>query len=241
MRVTEELAAWQDVARALAHELKNPLTAMKLAVARTARAIDRVDLEPPVENAFRESMQLFDQEMDVLIRMTKSFSEFAKLPRPTLESVELAGLLEEVAALYREASPVAIELDVGEPPYVVRGDPGQLRRALGNLVKNATEASREPATVPIRISTRSGPDQRVRVIVSPTAGGASRSRYPARQLTRSLGSTKPDGSGLGLPISYKIIHDHRGEPGPRAGSRWRLPAPIVLPCQSWKTEESTSS
>lgn len=227
LRVSEELAAWQDVARALAHELKNPLTAMKLAVARTARAIDRVDFEPAVERAFRESMQLFDQEMDVLIRMTKSFSEFAKLPSPSLESVELGAVLEEAVALYREASPVALEVEIGQPAYL-RGDAGQLRRALGNLIKNAMEASK-PGDGPIRVDIELT-GKRARVVIADSGRGI-KEPLSGKALTRSLGSTKPEGSGLGLPIAYKIIHDHLGslalEPGPAGGCRAVVFLPIL--------------
>ncbi|GAB4510220.1 MAG: hypothetical protein Tsb0020_27230 [Haliangiales bacterium] len=227
LQLSEELAAWQDVARALAHELKNPLTAMKMAVARTTRALTRIDIAAADADALRDSMQLLDQEMDVLIRMTKSFSAFAKLPRPNLRTIDLAAVLAEIVALYQEGAPVAIETEF-DPSVAIptRGDPDQLHAALGNLVKNAIEASRADSG-PVRIAvTRAGDALQVvirddgRGIAEPISGGA---------LTRSLGSTKPEGSGLGLPIAHKIIHEHGGslalEPGPQGGCR----ALVTLP------------
>src|SRR3954470_3794267 len=100
LQLTEELAAWQTVARGLAHELKNPLTAMRMAVARVAR----LGSVPATESA-----QLLGEEIDVLLRMTESFSQFAKLPEPHKIPVDLAELLRETSTLYASGSPVPVE------------------------------------------------------------------------------------------------------------------------------------
>ena len=139
LQLTEELAAWQTVARGLAHELKNPLTAMRMAVARVARLGS-----PPAA----ESAQLLGEQIDVLLRMTESFSQFAKLPAPRKVPVDLAELLRETSTLYSGGSPVPVECVTD--PLQLDGDPDQLRRAFGNLVKNALEASR-PGDGPVEI------------------------------------------------------------------------------------------
>jgi len=196
LQLTEELAAWQSVARGLAHELKNPLTAMRLAIARVAR----LDSQPAVESA-----QLLGEQIDVLLRMTESFSQFAKLPAPRKVPVDLADLLRETSSLYSGGAPVPIECSAD--PLRLDGDPDQLRRAFGNLIKNALEASR-PGDGPVEVTARAD-GQKARVLVRDRGAGIP-ARLDGAQLLRSLGTTKPQGSGLGLPIAQKIVHEHGG-------------------------------
>lgn len=196
LQLTEELAAWQSVARGLAHELKNPLTAMRMAVARVAR------LGSP---AATESAQLLGEEIDVLLRMTESFSQFAKLPAPRKVPLDLAELLRETSTLYAGGSPVPVECVTD--PLRLDGDPDQLRRAFGNLIKNALEASR-PGDGAVEVEAREHAGK-ARVLVRDRGAGIP-ARLDGAQLLRSLGTTKPQGSGLGLPIAQKIVHEHGG-------------------------------
>ena len=196
LQLTEELAAWQAVARGLAHELTNPLTAMRLAVARVARLPDA----PAVESA-----QLLGEQMDVLLRMTTSFSQFARLPAPRKVPVDLAELLRETSTLYAGGAPVPVEC--ATEPLFLDGDPDQLRRVFGNLIKNALEASK-PGDGPVEIEARKS-GGKARVLVRDRGAGIP-ARLDGAQLLRSLGTTKPQGSGLGLPIAQKIVHEHGG-------------------------------
>jgi len=196
LQLTEELAAWQAVARGLAHELKNPLTAMRMAVARVAR----LDSAPATESA-----QLLGEQIDVLLRMTESFTQFARLPAPRKVPVDLAELLRETSTLYAGAAPVPVECVTD--PLRLDGDPDQLRRAFGNLIKNALEASR-PGDGAVEIEAREHAGK-ARVLVRDHGAGIP-ARLDGAQLLRSLGTTKPQGSGLGLPIAQKIVHEHGG-------------------------------
>jgi nitrogen fixation/metabolism regulation signal transduction histidine kinase len=221
LKAAEQIAAWQDVARALAHELKNPLTAMKLALARLSRADG-----PPDALRIAESVSLLQEEVELLMRMTRSFSDFARLPAPRFQPVALRPLLAEVCALYQGTSPVPVELQPGPEP-TLSADPDGLRRLFGNLVKNATEASPSGAA-PVRLSIEARPSS-VRVSIRDDGSGIDRVlEGPA--LTRGLFSTKPGGSGLGLPIAQKIAHEHGGtlrlEPAPGGGTLALVELPL---------------
>jgi len=198
LRTTEQLAAWRDVARALAHELKNPLTAMKMSLARLSRAPAAVAADGERER-LSEPLALLDEEVSVLMRMTQAFSEFARLPAAAPREVDVAAVAREVAALYG-----AVQVDAKEEARAVV-DPDQIRRVLGNLVKNAVEAAagaevrvevrREVEAVVVRVLDR-GPG------IGQVLEGAG--------LLAGLSSTKAGGSGLGLPISHRIIAEHGG-------------------------------
>jgi nitrogen fixation/metabolism regulation signal transduction histidine kinase len=199
LQVTEKLAAWRDVAQAMAHDLKNPLTAMRMALARLTRP-------GRSEEASTDAVSLLQQELDVLIRMTQSFSDFARLPDPVRRPLDLAALLEDVAALYREQTPFGVEVRADARPFI-SGDADQLRRAFGNLVKNALEATKE-GTVEIVLATP-GPAL-VRVVVRDPGVGIP-AALEGGDLVKGLASNKAAGrSGLGLPIAQKILHDHGG-------------------------------
>jgi nitrogen fixation/metabolism regulation signal transduction histidine kinase len=220
LAVTEGLAAWREVAQKLAHELKNPLTAMQMALAR----LGKVERSGPDAERLGESVLQLSEEVAMLLRLTQSFATFAKLPEPQLRPLDLSALLSDVCALYRGAGPVDVQLETAGS-LAVNADADQLRRAVGNLIKNALEASPAGGDA-VRVQA-GGDGSAVRITVSDAGGGIGRAIEGA-ELTRSLGSTKAAGSGLGLPIAHKIVHDHGGslrlEPLPK-GTR----AVIVLP------------
>ena len=227
LKAAEQIAAWQDVARALAHELKNPLTAMKLSLARLSRA----DASTPADTTrITEAVALLQEEVELLMRMTQSFSTFARLPAPRFQDVALRPLLAEVCSLYAGTSPVPVELAPG-PEAPLRADPDGLRRLFGNLVKNATEASPAGAP-PVRVAVEPLEGAGFRVTVRDGGPGVP-SVLEGPALTRGLFSTKPEGSGLGLPIAQKIVHEHGGtlrlEPVPGGGTLARVDLPLTPP------------
>jgi signal transduction histidine kinase len=152
---------------------------MRLSVARLGRQGELVDA--------------LTGELEVLLRMTESFSAFAKLPAPVPRELDLAGLLEEVCALHEVRF-------VGGGECRISGDADQLRRAFTNLVKNAVEAG-PPVEVALTGRTVSIRDH----------GPGVAAPLDGRRLITSLGTSKPGGSGLGLPVAAKIVHDHGGE------------------------------
>ena len=225
LKAAEQIAAWQDIARALAHELKNPLTAMKLSLARLSRS----EGGPPDATRISEAVALLQEEVELLMRMTQSFSAFARLPSPRFQPVALRPLLTEVCALYQGTSPVPIELAPGED-VTLHADPDGLRRLFGNLVKNAAEASASGAA-PVRLAVEPGPSS-LRVTLRDEGAGIP-AVLEGAALTRGLFSTKPGGSGLGLPIAQKIAHEHGGslrlEPVPGGGTLALVDLPLAPP------------
>ena len=226
LKSAEQIAAWQDIARALAHELKNPLTAMKLSLARLSRTEAG---SPPDAVRISEAVALLQEEVELLMRMTQSFSAFARLPAPRFQAVALRPLLAEVCALYQGTSPVPVELEPGAEAFL-QADPDGLRRLFGNLVKNATEASAAGAA-PVRILIERQSSS-LRVTVRDGGSGIP-SLLEGASLTRGLFSTKPEGSGLGLPIAQKIAHEHGGtlrlEPAPGGGTLALVELPLAPP------------
>ncbi len=218
LRAAEQLSAWQDVARTMAHELRNPLTAMRMAIARLEKA--RAGQAAP--GAADEALSLLTDEIALLTRLTQSFSGYAQLPPPRPEVVELRPLARDVCALYGDGGARVRLLD--GPELRASVDPDQLRRALGNLVKNALEAGGPDVEVEL---LREG-DRATLAIRDRGAGLAA--PIEGTRLLRGLLSTKPGGSGLGLPVAAKFAVDHGGalELVPREGggaeARLRIPA-----------------
>jgi two-component system nitrogen regulation sensor histidine kinase NtrY len=226
LKAAEQIAAWQDIARALAHELKNPLTAMKLSLARLSRSEPSA---PPDAARISEAVALLQEEVELLMRMTQSFSAFARLPAPRFQPVALRPLLTEVCTLYQGTSPVPVELAPG-PEFTLQADPDGLRRLFGNLVKNATEASSSSAC-PVHLAVEPRPDS-LRVTIRDGGAGIP-AVLEGAALTRGLFSTKPGGSGLGLPIAQKIAHEHGGtlrlEPASGGGTLALVDLPLIPP------------
>jgi nitrogen fixation/metabolism regulation signal transduction histidine kinase len=222
LRASENLAAWREVAQRLAHELKNPLTAMRLALHRLGRS------DGGQAERLAESSALLSEEVEVLLRLTEAFAQFARLPEPVLREVELARLLQDACALYQGAGPVPLQCRAAA--LSARGDADQLRRLFGNLVKNGLEASaRGGAPLEVELLQR-GPWAVVEVRDRGPGPGQARS---GAELLRSLGSTKQGGSGLGLPIAQKIAHDHGGAvallPREGGGAVARVELPVSGP------------
>ncbi|HWI34997.1 MAG TPA: ATP-binding protein [Burkholderiales bacterium] len=201
--------AWGEVARRLAHEIKNPLTPIQLSAERLemklAERLSREDAE-----ALRRSTSTIVNQVAALKAMVDDFGDYARLPAPALGRLELNALVAEVLALYENSRvPIAKRLTPDLPP--VWADSAQIRQVIHNLVQNAQDAlenargtGRSPA---IEVRTELAEDG-VRLAVSDNGGG-----FPEELLARIFEpyvTTKPRGTGLGLAIVKKIIDEHHG-------------------------------
>ncbi|MCX5890977.1 MAG: ATP-binding protein [Deltaproteobacteria bacterium] len=202
----QRLAAWREVARRIAHEVKNPLTPIKLAAQRLQRRYaERLGEDDQV---FQECTQIIVNQVDELKNLVNAFSRFAKLPQLTLMPQDLNALVQETVLLYQELQPrVALEFhpDPQLPPLLL--DREQVKRLLLNLLDNAL-ASIDGAGK-ITVSLRRHPaDGRVELTVADTGRGV-----PDRDKVRIFEpyfSTKRGGTGLGLAIVNSIVAEHQG-------------------------------
>jgi len=202
---TERVAAWRELARRLAHELKNPLFPLQLTVENLARA--RQLPEPEFDEVFEESTRTLGMEIANLKKIIGRFSDFSKMPRPQLERIDAAGLVERVRALYANAcgDNVNLQTHVATERMPLDADPELLHRALSNLVLNAMDAMPDGGTV--TISAR--PDgNTIELKVGDTGQGMTPEE--CERLFTPYYTTKQHGTGLGLAIVQSIVADHAG-------------------------------
>ncbi|MFW5684545.1 MAG: HAMP domain-containing protein, partial [Spirochaetota bacterium] len=144
---TEKIAAWQEIAQRLAHEVKNPLTPIRLAAERTLRKYrsGSDDFESVLESSVRSIVG----EVDNLSALLSEFREFSRLPAPKMEQIDVYTIIREVVATYASETPGRVKLDGVDSDLVIVADPGQIRQLVTNLVKNALEAVSDDGRVDV--------------------------------------------------------------------------------------------
>jgi signal transduction histidine kinase len=210
LRRTERLAAWQGIARRLAHEIKNPLTPIHLAVHRARqRSNDAV---------VADSLSAIEEETRNLQRLAEEFSALGRLPAPRLRPVPAAIVAREVGALY---VPVAVTFLV-EGDAVLEADEGQLRQVFSNLFKNAVEAMDGAGRLRVRI------DATGIIMVEDDGPGLP---DDADRIFEPEFTTRSSGTGLGLAIVRRIVEDHDGRieamESSQGGACMRLAWPVA--------------
>jgi len=206
---SERVAAWPELARRLAHELKNPLFPLQLTVENLIRA--RSQSPEMFEEIFHESSRTLLAEISNLKAIIGRFSEFSKMPQPQLQLVQVNEIVETVARLFqsqfqaegRAAIVCRLALDPHLPQIVA--DPELLHRALSNLVLNAMDAMPNGGTLTLR--TRSE-DAKVIVAIADTGSGLTREE--CERIFTPYYTSKQHGTGLGLAIVQSVISDHGG-------------------------------
>jgi two-component system nitrogen regulation sensor histidine kinase NtrY len=200
----QQLAAWNEAARRIAHEIKNPLTPIRLSAERLLRKHQQGD--PGLGRAIEEGVEIIVREVVTLQGMVDEFSRYARMPRPHPAPVDLSRLVGETVHLYRNLKAgVEVEGDVDAGLTAVWIDGEQIRRALINLLDNAVEATEAPGQVRIAAHPVNG---HLEIQVADTGRG-----IPAEskeKLFLPYYSTKGRGTGLGLAIVHRIVADHQG-------------------------------
>jgi nitrogen fixation/metabolism regulation signal transduction histidine kinase len=206
----QRATAWAEVARRLAHEIKNPLTPIQLSAERLEMKLAG-KLGAEDADALARGTRTIVNQVAALKNMVDDFRDYARLPAPVFAGLDLNALVQEVLALYETSkAPIAGRLAPSLPQ--VRADSAQIRQVLHNLVQNAQDAlehRKNPVEQPmIEVCTEAVGDK-VRLSVTDNGGG-----FPEELMARIFEpyvTTKPRGTGLGLAIVKKIIDEHHGE------------------------------
>ncbi|MDA0869171.1 MAG: ATP-binding protein [Proteobacteria bacterium] len=199
--------AWADVARRLAHEIKNPLTPIQLSAERLQHKLtERVPAD--AQALLHKSVQTIVEQVEAMKRMVNEFRDYARLPTATLRPLDLKALVRDVAGLYEETK-VPIEWALDDVPEV-QADAEQLRQVLHNLVQNAQDACADVAQPQVGVSLRVGAQGR-RVHLSVRDNGPGFAPQLLARAFEPYVTTKPKGTGLGLAVVKKIADEHHAD------------------------------
>jgi two-component system nitrogen regulation sensor histidine kinase NtrY len=202
----ERVAAWRELARRLAHELKNPLFPLQITVENMLRARDRYPEQ--FDEVFREGAATLLAELAQLKQIVGRFSDFAKMPAPEIQPVEFNALVTDTLKLFAgqlAQARVQAVTDLDAAVRTVPADPEQMTRVVRNLVLNAIDAMPEGGTLTVRTAALAGG---VRLEISDTGQGLTPEEC-ARLFTPYY-TTKTHGTGLGLAIVQSVVSDHGG-------------------------------
>lgn len=221
---SERVAAWRELARRLAHELKNPLFPLQITVENMQKA--RAEHPEQFDEVFREGAATLAGELANLKTIIGRFSDFSKMPPPRKERVQLNEIVRQVLRLFdaqfhAATGSVRTELELDESLEPLAADPEQLKRALQNLVLNALDAMPDGGTLKLRTTHSNGA-----VCVEVSDSGTGLTPEESDRLFTPYYTTKRHGTGLGLAIVQAVVSDHGGkisvESEPGKGSTFRI-------------------
>lgn len=202
-------AAWSDVARRIAHEIRNPLTPMQLASERLAEKFSMSD--PKQDASFRSNVDMIARQVDDIRRLVDEFTSFARMPAPSIANHNLIDIIQsQVMLIKAEATDISIQTDFGSWDHVmIACDDGMIRQVITNLLQNAVDAMIEAdsSDKKIRIMLTKTPDK-IQVMIIDNGPGLPLSKR--KHLTDPYVTNRKKGSGLGLAIVKKIMEDHGG-------------------------------
>jgi nitrogen fixation/metabolism regulation signal transduction histidine kinase len=198
-------AAWGEVARRLAHEIKNPLTPIQLSAERMAHKL-LSKLESADAQMLKRSTETIVNQVDALKRMVNEFSEYARSPAPQLQKLDLNKLILEVVSFY-DLPDHKIALSLEKQPCNIKGDSTMLRQVIHNLLQNAQDALVEQKDALIEIKTKIDGQA---LMLSVADNGAGFPEQLMLHVFEPYMTTKSHGTGLGLAIVKKIIEEHKG-------------------------------
>jgi two-component system, NtrC family, nitrogen regulation sensor histidine kinase NtrY len=234
---TERVAAWREVARRLAHELKNPLFPLQTTVENLQRA--KSQNSDQFEDVFRESTGILISEIENLKKIVGRFSDFARMPQPELGPVNANDVVRSVVKLFEAQfgavgrPPITPELHLEEGLPTIQADATLLHRALENLVLNAMDAMPAGGVLMLR-TTHRDEDGEVHLEISDTGMGLTQEE--CERLFTPYYTTKQHGTGLGLAIVQSVVSDHGGrisvESETGVGTSFHIDLPVKPPARS---------
>ena len=202
----ERNAAWSEVAKRLAHEIKNPLTPIQLSAERIARKLGG-KLETPDAEFLTRATQTIVNQVGAMKTMVDAFAGYARMPRAKLEALDLNALVHEVLALY-DTRTLGLELHLDPDLPRIAGDSTLLRQVIHNLLQNAQDALSDHASPHVEVCTRLNTHT---VNLTVTDNGAGFPEHLMARLFEPYATTKAKGTGLGLAIVKKIVEEHQGK------------------------------
>jgi two-component system nitrogen regulation sensor histidine kinase NtrY len=231
----QKAAAWHEVARRVAHEIKNPLTPIALSAQRIARQLQRLDLPPETQRIVSQCAAAISESVESVRILVDDFSQLARFPAAQPSRCDLNQVVENAMAVFAgrlEGIDLRIDLTPGLP--AVNVDREQFKRVVINLVDNAAEAMQETLVKRLWIATQPGPADTVELIIADTGRGVTPEEK--EKLFLPYFSTKGRGTGLGLAIVNHILADHnsqiRVEDNQPAGTRFIIEVPAAVEAEA---------
>jgi nitrogen fixation/metabolism regulation signal transduction histidine kinase len=223
---TEKVSAWQDIAQRLAHEIRNPLTPIRL---YAQRVLVRLDDDEIPQEVIRKGMNRILVEVDNLNSLLTEFREFARQKPPAMEDLNLRKFLYSIVEVLEESNPgVVFHMDDLQENLYIHADQGQIRQVFQNLISNALQAIDGDGVIILRADlVKKGYSVYCRIQVSDSGPGIPDEMQD--KVFNPYFTTREDGTGLGLSIVERIIHDHKGriwvESVPGEGTTFYLDLP----------------
>ena len=202
----ERNAAWSEVARRLAHEIKNPLTPIQLSAERIAHKLGG-RLQPADAEFLTRATQTIVNQVAAMKSMVDAFAGYARMPRARLEALDINALVHEVLALY-DAKALGLQLNLAADLPSISGDSTLLRQVIHNLLQNAQDALADHPAPGVEVSTQLKNNT---VCLSVKDNGAGFPEHLMTRLFEPYATTKAKGTGLGLAIVKKIVEEHQGK------------------------------
>ncbi len=214
--INERYEAWGNLARKLAHEIKNPLTPIQLSIDRIKeKYINQVDKNE--KDNFEENLKIINNQIKQIGNLVNEFSDFARMPKPVLKKNDLIKIIHENIKLLSEIDPsIKIDLNYQKPSILLECDKEQISRVILNLIKNSIESIQQKAEnasnfdkiITIEIFER---NNQIYIIITDSGLGFKNIKNNIKDILNPYFTTKKNGTGLGLSIVNKIINDHNGE------------------------------
>lgn len=202
-RIQKE-SAWREIAKQVAHEVKNPLTPMKLTLQQMERSLSTTGLS---EEKTKKSIHTLLQQVEILNDIAASFSAFARMPAPILQKVDISLLVKHVAHLHADYKEGKIVLSLPEQPVYVMGDDQLLSRVFSNIILNALQSRPDENVINIQVSVKTTRDA---CVISFSDDGVGIDKELGDKVFLPHFSTKKSGSGLGLAIAKQGIEQSGG-------------------------------
>ncbi|MCC8941253.1 MULTISPECIES: PAS domain-containing sensor histidine kinase [Bradyrhizobium] len=209
----QRTSAWGDVARRIAHEIKNPLTPIQLSAERIKRRFGKTITEEKDKSIFDQCTDTIVRQVDDIRRMVDEFARFARMPKPVMEGEDVADVVKQAVFLMKVANPdLDIEADIRQDPLPAQFDRRLISQALTNIIKNATEAIEQVPPEELGkgridvVAQRENDD----ILIDVVDNGIGLPKVARARLLEPYVTTRAKGTGLGLAIVGRVLEDHGG-------------------------------